>query len=118
MIDFVGFREDSVIRMKCQELLLLYDRYILKKKTRMTTFIKTKFKILDDQTNIDKQRLAENITEYQFILKLILQRIIIPIFIMIRQLFHAKYNLFGKNHNFYHVPNCIKTIMPSLQSKE
>ena len=26
--------------------------------TRMTTFIKTKFKILDDQTNIDKYRLA------------------------------------------------------------
>ena len=27
-------------------------------KTRMTTFIKTKFKISDDQTNIDKYRLA------------------------------------------------------------
>ena len=34
--------------------------YIL---TRMTTFIKTKFKISDDQTNIDKYRLAANITE-------------------------------------------------------
>ncbi len=53
----------------------------------MTTFIKTKFKISDDQTNIDKYRLAANIyTVYQnslrkgiyFILsKLILQRIII-----------------------------------------
>ncbi len=30
-------------------------------KTRMTTFIKTKFKISDDQT---KYRLAANITEY------------------------------------------------------
>ena len=30
----------------------------------MTTFIKTKFKISDDQTNIDKYRLAANITEY------------------------------------------------------
>ncbi len=28
----------------------------------MTTFIKTKFKISDDQTNIDKYRLAANIT--------------------------------------------------------
>ena len=27
----------------------------------MTTFIKTKFKISDDQTNIDKYRLAANI---------------------------------------------------------
>ena len=26
------------------------------RKTRMTTFIKTKFKISDDQTNIDKYR--------------------------------------------------------------
>ncbi len=38
----------------------------------MTTFIKTKFKISDDQTNIDKYRLAANITEYHIIPKLIL----------------------------------------------
>ena len=36
-------------------------------KTRMTTFIKTKFKISDVQTNIDKYRLAANITEYHII---------------------------------------------------
>ena len=30
----------------------------------MTTFMKMKFKISDDQTNIDKYRLAANITEY------------------------------------------------------
>ncbi len=30
----------------------------------MTAFIKTKFKKSDDQTNIDKYRLASNITEY------------------------------------------------------
>ena len=35
------------------------------------------FKISDDQTNIDKYRLAANITEYHIISKLILQRIII-----------------------------------------
>ncbi len=29
----------------------------------MTTFIKTKFKILDDQKNFDKYRLAANIIE-------------------------------------------------------
>ncbi len=45
----------------------------------MTTFI-TKFKISDDQTNIDKYRLAANITEYHIISKLILKR----------QLFHVK----------------------------
>ena len=46
----------------------------------MTTFIKTKFKISDNQTNIDKYRLAANITEYHIISKLILQRIIIKNF--------------------------------------
>ena len=33
----------------------------------MTTFIKTKINISDDQTNIDKYRLASNITEYHII---------------------------------------------------
>ncbi len=33
----------------------------------MTTFIKTKFKISYGQTNIDKYRLAVNITEYHII---------------------------------------------------
>ena len=46
----------------------------------MTTFIKTKFKISEDQTNIDKFRLAANIIEYHIISKLILQRIIITNF--------------------------------------
>ena len=46
----------------------------------MTTFIKTKFNISDDKTNIDKYRLAANITEYHIISKLILQRIIITNF--------------------------------------
>ena len=39
----------------------------------MTTFIKTKFKISDDQTNIDKYRLAANIKVYYIISKLILE---------------------------------------------
>ncbi len=42
----------------------------------MTTFIKKKFKISYDQKNIDKYRLAPNITEYRTISKLILQKII------------------------------------------
>ncbi len=46
-------------------------------KTRMTTFIKTKCKMSDDQTNINKYRLAANITEFHIISKLILLRIII-----------------------------------------
>ena len=45
----------------------------------MTIFIKTKFKISDDQTNIVKYRLAANISEYH-IKRLILQRIIIKKF--------------------------------------
>ena len=56
------------------------QKYYLFKKTRMTTFIKTKFKLSDDQTNIVKHRLAANITEYHVISKLILQRIIITHF--------------------------------------
>ncbi len=42
--------------------------YIFIAKTRMTTFIKTKFNISDDQTNIAKYKLAANITEYQNII--------------------------------------------------
>ncbi len=38
---------------------------------------KSDLKKLDDQMNIDKYRLAVNITEYHIISKLILQRIII-----------------------------------------
>ncbi len=45
-------------------------------KTRMTIFIRTKFKISNVQTNIDKYRLAANITEYHIISKLILKLII------------------------------------------
>ena len=36
-------------------------------ETRMTIFIKTKLKKSDDQTNIDKYRVAANITEYHII---------------------------------------------------
>ena len=56
----------------------------------MTTFIKMKFKVSDDRTNIYKYRLAANITEYHIISKLILQRIIIPKFMMTKKLFHVK----------------------------
>ena len=34
-------------------------------QTRMTTFIKTKFKISDDHTNMDKYKVAANIMLYQ-----------------------------------------------------
>ena len=51
-------------------------------ETRLTTFIKMKFNLSDDQTNIDilKYRVAANNTDYHIILKLILQRIIITNF--------------------------------------
>ena len=42
----------------------------ISKKTRMSTFIKTKFNKLDDQSNIDNiPTLAANITEYHIISK-------------------------------------------------
>ncbi len=50
------------------------------KVTRMTQFIKTKFKISDNQMNVDKYRIAANITEYHIISKLILQQIVITKF--------------------------------------
>ena len=59
------------------------------KRTRMTTFIKAKLKNSDDQTNIDKYRVAPNITEYIILSKLIFLRITIPKFMMISQLLEA-----------------------------
>ena len=56
----------------------------------MTTFIKTKFKKSDEQTNIDKYRVAVKFTEYHIIYKLIFIKIIIPKLIKIRQLFREK----------------------------
>ncbi len=58
----------------------------------MTTFIKGKLKKSDNKTNIDKYRVAANITEYHITSKLIFSRIIIPKFMMIRQLFPVKIN--------------------------
>ncbi len=49
-------------------------------KTRITTFIKAKLKKLDDQSNIDKFRVAANIAEYHIISKLIFLGIITPKF--------------------------------------
>ena len=43
-----------------------------------------KFNKSDDQTNIDKYRLAANIKEYHILSKLIVQIIIIPKFMMTR----------------------------------
>ncbi len=54
----------------------------------MTTFIKTKFKKLDDQTNIDNYRVVAKITEYHIISKLIFFKIIISKLMNIRQLFN------------------------------
>ncbi len=51
------------------------DKFLF--KTRMITFIKTKF---NDQTNIEKYRVHANITEYHKISKLLFRRIIIKKF--------------------------------------
>ena len=50
----------------------------------MTTFIKAKLKKSDDQTNIYNYRVTANIKEYHIISK----------FMMIKQLFHVKKNMF------------------------
>ncbi len=42
---------------------------------RMTLFIKAKLKKSDDQTKIDKNRGATNITEYHIISKLIVEKL-------------------------------------------
>ena len=50
----------------------------------MITFIKAKLKKTDDQTNIDKYRVAVNITEYQIISRLIDSYELTAKFVMIR----------------------------------
>ncbi len=52
-----------LLLVKSEATLLFLIHFCLVIKTRMTTFIKTKLKISDDQTNIDKYRLAANITD-------------------------------------------------------
>ena len=54
--------------MMCQ--IIYYCDTLPEVVTRMTTFIKTNFKIFNDQTNIDNYRLAANITEYHILSKL------------------------------------------------
>ncbi len=44
--------------------LIIFLEIHIRILTRMTTFIKTKFKISEDQMNNDKYRLAANITVY------------------------------------------------------
>ena len=56
----------------------------------MATFIKVKLKKSDDQTNIEKYRVAASVKEYYIISKLIFPRIIIPKSIMIKQLSFIK----------------------------
>ncbi len=60
------------------------------KLTRMTRFIKMKIKISDEQTNIDKYKVAANIAEYHTISKLFYLKLIIPKFMKKRLLFHVK----------------------------
>ncbi len=50
----------------------------------MTTFIKSKLKKLNDQTNIDEYRVTVNITEYQIISRLIDSYETTAKFVMIR----------------------------------
>ncbi len=45
----------------------MFNAKVLNIKTRMATFVKTKFTKSDDQKNIGKFRLAANITDYHII---------------------------------------------------
>ncbi len=69
-----SFREDKNDKKEA--------KYLNPNITRMTTFIKTKFKISEDQTNIDKYRLAANITVYHIISKLILDKSLSQTFVV------------------------------------
>ena len=53
--------------------------------------------------NIDKYRIADDITEYHIVSKFILLRIIISKFIMIRQLFNVKMYVNMKKINMFKV---------------
>ncbi len=55
----------------------------------MTTFLRSMFQKSDHQMKIEKYRAAANISEYHNS-KIIFRRIIIPKFMMIRQLFHVE----------------------------
>ena len=61
--------------------------------TRMTTFIKAKLKKSDGQMSIDKDSVAENITEYQKYVKMDVWT------------FWSQLSSF---YAFYFVPNCIR----------
>ncbi len=58
-------------------------------KTRLPTSIKTKHKKSDDQTNINKYKVAANITKYHIISNITFLGIIIPKLMRMRQLFHV-----------------------------
>ena len=64
----------------------------------MTTFIQTKFKKSDDQTNIYKHKVAANITEYHIISKLIFLTIIIQKFTVKINMIKWTYGHFGHNY--------------------
>ena len=59
----------------------------------MKTFIKTKFKISDDQTNIDKNRLAANITEISYYIIINLTTNHYYKLLWFRESFEVKYNI-------------------------
>ena len=68
----------------------------------MTTIIKASLNKSDDQTNIDIYKVAVNITKYHIISKLFFLRIIIPKFMIVRQLFHVKYTKINMYKNGVH----------------
>ena len=59
-------------------------------KKRITTLKKKKFIKSNDMTNIYRDRVAANITDYHIISKLIFLGLINPKFMNIRQLFQVK----------------------------
>ncbi len=61
-----------------KKFILMVKICLLIEITRMTTFIKAKLKKSVAQSNIDKYRVAANVTKYHIISKLMFRRIIVP----------------------------------------
>ena len=76
----------------------------------MTTFIKAKLKQSNDQTNIDKYRVAANIIEYHIISKFIFLRIINPKNVKKSTCLIRTYGLFCYNYRVFRLSTFYPTV--------
>ena len=85
-----GYKTSSGLNLRVNDDHYLFVIDIKNKNDNIHKNKVQNFKKSDDQINIFKYRVTANITEYHNISKLIFRIIIIPKFIMLRQLFHVK----------------------------